>query len=150
EAENPYRLSRRLEIERAPQTRSIYGGPLPDTEYLVLGALRPRPEIHKRIEKRLDERLRHGMVEEIQNLHKQGVPWEKLESFGLEYREVSRFLQGEMLFPDMRDHLLIKIRQFAKRQDTWFRKMEREGVAIHWLPPENIEEAEALCREFLA
>lgn len=150
EAENPYRLSRRLEIERAPQTRSIYGGPLPDTEYLVLGALRPRPEIHKRIEKRLDERLRHGMIEEIQNLHNQGVPWEKLESFGLEYREVSRFLQGEMLFPDMRDHLLIKIRQFAKRQDTWFRKMEREGVTIHWLPPENIEEAEALCRESLA
>ena len=50
----------------------------------------------------------------------------------------------------MRDQLLIKIRQFAKRQDTWFRKMEREGVAIHWLPPENIEEAETLCREFLS
>ena len=90
------------------------------------------------------------MIEEIQNLHKQGVSWEKLESFGLEYREVSRFLHGETLFPDMRDQLLIKIRQFAKRQDTWFRKMEREGVAIHWLPPENIEEAETLCREFLS
>lgn len=149
EADNPYRLSRRLEIERAPALRSIHGGPLPDTDFLVLGARRPRPEIHQRIEKRLDERLHNGMLDEIRNLHEQGVSWEKLESFGLEYREVSRFLQGKMLYPDMRDRLLVRIRQFAKRQDTWFRKMEREGVTIHWLPPENLDEAERLCREFL-
>lgn len=149
EAENPYRLSRRIEIERAADVRSVHGGPLPDTDYLVLGALRPRPEIHRRIEKRLDERLRNGMIEEVKRLHGQGVAWEKLESFGLEYREVSRFLQGENGFQEMRDHLLVKIRQFAKRQDTWFRKMEREGVAIRWIPPENLDEAEFLCRGFL-
>ena len=150
EETNLYRLSRRVEIERSPMRRSIYGGPLPDTEYLVLGLRRPREEIHRRIERRLDERLNSGMIEEVQTLHQNGVSWEKLESFGLEYREVSRYLKGEMEYPEMRSHLLAKIRQFAKRQDTWFRKMEREGVAIRWLAPEAIDEAENLCREFLA
>ena len=131
------------------QVCSAYGGPLPGTEYLVLGALRPRPEIHRRIEKRLDERLRCGMLEEVKGLHERGVPWEKLESFGLEYRETARFLQGKCGFQEMRDRLLVKIRQFAKRQDTWFRKMEREGVAIRWIPPENLDDAEFLCRRFL-
>ncbi len=149
EAENPYRLSRRIEIARASGVCSAYGGPLPGTEYLVLGALRPRPEIHRRIEKRLDERLRCGMLEEVKGLHERGVPWEKLESFGLEYRETARFLQGKCGFQEMRDRLLVKIRQFAKRQDTWSRKMEREGVAIRWIPPENLDDAEFLCRGFL-
>lgn len=149
EDNNLYRLSRKMEIE-SNRTFSPYGGPLENTEYLVLGALRPRPEIHRRIEARLDERLAHGMLDEIQNLHDEHqVSWEKLESFGLEYREVSRYLRGMMEFGEMRNHLLAKIRQFAKRQDTWFRKMQKEGVEIHWLPPEDLDSAERLCREFL-
>lgn len=146
---NPYRLSRRIEIASAP-VLSPYGGPLENAEYFVLGAYRPREEIHRRIEKRLDERLAHGMLEEIRDLHdRAGVSWERLAAFGLEYREVSRFLQGELPFQEMRDHLLVKIRQFAKRQDTWFRKMQKEGVEIHWVSPDRVDEAEALCRAFL-
>lgn len=149
EENNLYRLSRKMEIE-SNRIVSPYGGPLENAEYLVLGAYRPRPEIHKRIELRLDERLAHGMLEEIRDLHgKRNVSWEKLESFGLEYREVSRYLQGKTEYREMRDQLLVKIRQFAKRQDTWFRKMEREGVEIQWLPPGELDRAEQLCRDFL-
>ena len=89
------------------------------------------------------------MIEEVERLHQNGVSWEKLESFGLEYREVSRYLQGKSGRREMRDHLLVKIRQFAKRQDTWFRKMEREGVPIHWLAPDAIDEAEKRFLAFL-
>ena len=149
EESNLYRLSRRAEIERSPERCSIHGGPLPDTEYLVLGLRRPRAEIHQRIERRLDERLNSGMIEEVERLHQNGVSWEKLESFGLEYREVSRYLQGKCGRQEMRDHLLVKIRQFAKRQDTWFRKMEREGVPIHWLSSDAIDEAEKRFLSFL-
>lgn len=146
---NPYRLSRRLEIASAP-VLSPYGGPLENAEYFVLGAYRPREEIRRRIERRLDERLEHGMLDEIRGLHERaGVSWERLAAFGLEYREVSRHLRGELSYQEMRNHLLVKIRQFAKRQDTWFRKMQKEGVAIRWISPDCIDEAEALCRTFL-
>lgn len=149
EDNNLYRLSRKMEIESC-RTFSPYGGPLENAEYLVLGAFRPRAEIHRRIEARLDERLAHGMIDEIRHLHdERKVSWEKLESFGLEYREVSRYVQGGVPFEEMRNHLLVKIRQFAKRQDTWFRKMQKEGVVIHWLPPDALDEAERLCHEFL-
>ena len=149
EDNNLYRLSRKMEIE-SNRTFSPYGGPLENAEYLVLGAFRPRAEIHRRIEARLDERLASGMLDEVRFLHeKRNVPWEKLESFGLEYREVSRHLQGKTAFREMRDRLLVKIRQFAKRQDTWFRKMQKEGVEIQWLSPEELDRAEQLCREFL-
>ena len=149
EDRNLYRLSRRMEIE-SRRTFSPYGGPLENAEYLVLGAFRPRPEIHRRIEARLDERLAHGMLDEIRILHdERKVSWEKLESFGLEYREVSRYLQGKTEFREMRDRLLVKIRQFAKRQDTWFRKMQKEGVGIQWLSPEELDRAEQICRGFL-
>ena len=149
EDNNLYRLSRKMEIE-SNRTFSPYGGPLENAEYLVLGAFRPRAEIHRRIEARLDERLAHGMLDEVRNLHEnRNVSWEKLESFGLEYREVSRYLRGKAEFGEMRNRLLAKIRQFAKRQDTWFRKMQKEGVGIHWLSPEELDSAERLCRSFL-
>ena len=67
----------------------------------------------------------------------QHVSWEKLERFGLEYREISRFLQGKCTETEMRQELLNKIRQFAKRQDIFFRKIERENFPIHWLDARN-------------
>ncbi len=149
EENNPYRLTRKLEIRNSVQTRSSAGGPIPGAEYLVLGTFRPRAEVRARIEKRLDERFSLGMADEVKRIHESGVPWERLEAFGLEYREISRFLQNLCTFGEMRTELLTKIRQFAKRQDTFFRKMEREGVAIHWIPPEHVSEAEELCRRFL-
>ena len=74
-----------------------------------------------------------GMVEEVRNLHNQGVSWERLDSFGLEYRYVSRYLQGKMDFDEMFRQMNTRIHQFSKRQMTWFRRMERRGIVIHWM-----------------
>ena len=120
-------------------------------DYLVLGVLFPRAVVRERIAARLDARLNAGMIDEIRDLtEKYGVPREKLEFFGLEYREVCRYLKGECTREEMRDTLLDRIRQFAKRQDIFFRKLEREGNPIYWLPQGNFAQAESLVRKFLA
>ena len=150
EENNPYRNARKLEIQSSASKRAASGGEIPDAEFLIIGAYRTRAEIHRRIELRLDQRLEEGMLDEIRSLHdKNGVLWERMESFGLEYRELSAIYSKGIPVQTARNSLLIKIRQFAKRQDTWFRKLEREGISIYWTPPENISEAEQLCRNFL-
>lgn len=153
EASNPYRLIRKIEQVRA-RLRGIPSAgehPLPDLDFLVLGLYRDRAEVRSRIEQRLDARLNgtENMIAETERLHADGISWERLESFGLEYRETALFLQDRVSFDEMRKSLLAKIRQFAKRQDSWFRKLEREGVDIHWFRPEEAENALALCRDYL-
>ena len=153
EPENRIRLIRRLEqLEEQPDAgllQSVNAG-RPEYEFLVLGVLRTRSELHRRIEQRLDERLAHGMLEEAIRLHDEGVSWERLEFFGLEYRYMALHLQGKLTFQEMRDQLLIKIRQFAKRQDSWFRNMERNGIKIYWFKPEDAAAALQLTGSFLA
>lgn len=73
------------------------------------------------------------MVQEIVNLHSAGLSFVKLESFGLEYRFISRYLQGKITYDEMKERLNIAIGQFAKRQETWFRRMEKNGIEINWL-----------------
>ncbi len=145
---NRTRLLRALEKSRAP-------GRVPELppvkfESLILGVYFPRKTVHQRIESRLDARLRAGMIEEVEKLHNDGVSWKRLDFLGLEYRYVAEYLRGKTTYGDMRDKLLIKIRQFAKRQDIWFRKMEREGHVIHWLPGGDFEQAKGLVNNFLA
>ena len=123
----------------------------PDTQWLILGVYFHRKDVHKRIEARLDQRLSEGMVEEAEKLHSEyGMSWERLEFLGLEYRYLAYYLQNKMTLQEMRDKLLIKIRQFAKRQDIWFRKMEREGHVIHWIPEGRFDDAAELVEMFLA
>ena len=153
EPENRIRLIRRLEqLEENPDSALLQSANAlhPEYEFLVLGTLRTRAELHRRIEQRLDDRLANGMLDEAVRLHQQGVSWERLEFFGLEYRYMALHLQGKITFQEMRDQLLIKIRQFAKRQDSWFRNMERNGIPIYWFPPENFEAALKLTKDFLA
>lgn len=120
-------------------------------DYLVLGVLYPRHVVRERIAARLDARIAEGMIDEVRDLtEKYGVPPKKLDFFGLEYREVGRFLRGECTREEMRNTLLDRIRQFAKRQDIFFRKLEREGNVIHWLPEGDFEQAELLVTKFLA
>ncbi len=116
---------------------------------LTIGVLFPRDEVRQRIEERLDKRFDAGMIDEVKNLVQRGVSYEKLDYFGLEYREIGRFLQGVCDFAAMRQSLLNHIRQFAKRQDIFFRKMEREGVAIHWVRRGDAAEAGELAELFL-
>lgn len=118
---------------------------------LILGVLYPRTEVRERIAQRLDARLENGMVEEVRDLHdKFGVSYQTMEFFGLEYREISLYLQNRCSFEEMRTTLLNRIRQFAKRQDIFFRKLEREGHRIYWLKAGKSPAPAALIRDFLA
>jgi tRNA dimethylallyltransferase len=145
---NHYRIIRAIEKKKVSESEDIVALP-EDMEWLILGVYYHRKEVHKRIEERLDRRLEEGMVEEAERLHKEGLSWEKLEFFGLEYKYLAYYLQGKLSYQEMRDQLLIKIRQFAKRQDIWFRKMEREGHIIHWIKHGDFNEASKLVRMFL-
>ena len=87
------------------------------------------------IDARLDARLQEGMIDEIRGLLERGVPAERLLAYGLEYKFVTLYLQGVLSYGEMRTQLATAIHQFAKRQMTWWRGMERSGVTIHWVTP---------------
>ncbi|MCR5351781.1 MAG: tRNA (adenosine(37)-N6)-dimethylallyltransferase MiaA [Bacteroidales bacterium] len=105
---------------------------LPQRSFFI-GTLVDRDTRNARIDARLDARLEEGMIDEIRGLLESGVSAEALISYGLEYKFVTLYLQGELPYADMREKLAIAIHQFAKRQMTWFRGMERSGARIHWV-----------------
>jgi tRNA dimethylallyltransferase len=107
--------------------------PLPEISPVILGLRWERDLLRRRITQRLKDRLQQGMIEEVRELHRQGVPYERLELFGLEYRFAARFLKGELNRNDMFQKLNAAIHDFARRQETWFRRMERKGILINWL-----------------
>ncbi len=124
----------------------------PDINPFIIGTTLPRPQMWQNISIRLKERLDNGMLEEVQGIHESGITWERLEKLGLEYRFCSLYLQGKISSKDeLFEKLFIAIRQFAKRQETWFRMMEKKGVKINWLNPgtkqERIAQALALISE---
>ncbi len=125
------RLIRALEIAiyeaRHPVNRTSF---LPKNTYYI-GTLVSRDVRNARIDARLDARLEEGMVEEIRGLL-DNVPAEDLIYYGLEYKFVTLYLIGELTYDQMRTQLATAIHQFAKRQMTWFRGMERKGIRIHW------------------
>ena len=151
DTDNPLRVRRAIENTLATGnavSADTSGGLLESS--LIMGVYFPRQTVHERVALRLDERLKNGMIGEIQSLHDiYGVAWEVLERYGLEYRYVSEYLQGKMDYESMRNTLLYRIRKFVKRQDIWFRKMEREGVNIHWLENGDFEQARSLTERFL-
>ena len=100
---------------------------------LVIGVTAEREEIKKRITTRLKDRLNNGMIEEVEELIKSGITFEKLNFFGLEYKFIGMYLNNELTYNDMYQKLNSAIHAFAKRQMTWFRKMEKEGIKINWI-----------------
>jgi len=112
-----------------------------DINSLTIGIQFEREEIKKRITARLKHRLQNGMVEEVKRLMDEGISFERLNLFGLEYKFIGKYLSGELSYNDMYQKLNSAIHSFAKRQMTWFRKMEREGVVIHWVDGPNFEVA---------
>lgn len=109
---------------------TVFNG-LPARTYYI-GTLVSREERRTRIARRLDERLSGGMIEEVRGLLDGGVPSEALIRYGLEYRFVTQYLLGDISYEYMRERLYIAICQFAKRQMTWLRGMEKDGIVIHW------------------
>ena len=107
---------------------------LPQKTFYI-GTLVSREERVARIDRRLDERLEDGLIEEIQGLLDSGIPADDLLWYGLEYKFVTQYVLGKLSYDEMHILLANAIHQFAKRQMTWFRGMERDGVRIHWVRP---------------
>ena len=126
------RVIRAIEVaqyeKKHPIQRTAY---LPKKPYFI-GTLVSREERNARIDRRLDERLQGGMIEEVRSLLDSGIPSEDLVYYGLEYKFVTQYILGILSYEEMRMLLSNAIHQFAKRQMTWFRGMERDGLHIHW------------------
>ena len=139
------RLVRALEIQEFRQQHPEAFTQLPPMRHLVVGVRYPRELVVERIGVRLRQRLEEGMVDEVQRLLDAGVPKERLLKYGLEYKHIARYLTENYSYQEMFDNLYTDIRRFSKRQMTWFRRMERNGVPIHWIDGQkelNLKEKE--------
>lgn len=145
DTETRERLVRALEIQEYAAAHPDSYTRLPAMRHAVYGTRLDRQQVIDRIERRLRRRLDEGMTAEVQRLLDEGVPAGRLMRFGLEYRHVTRLLLGQCTEDEMFRDLFTDIRRFAKRQMTWFRRMERNGVVIRWLdatrPVDELAEA---------
>lgn len=144
------RAVRAIEIEEYYKLHSCIEGEFPEIHPLIVGVDVSREVRRTRIDKRLQERLKNGMVEEVQQLLEQDIAPEDLIYYGLEYKYLTLYLTGQLTYEDMVEKLNIAIHQFAKRQMTWFRKMERQGFSIHWIDGNlPMDEKVMLIRELM-
>lgn len=139
------RTIRAIEIALFEQDHAEQIEPWPDITPLIIGIRWERSELRRRITERLQQRLENGMIEEVRRLHDSGVPWDRLDYYGLEYRFVGRYLRGELNRNDMFQQLNSAIHDFAKRQETWFRRMEKHGVRINWVDGADSPFETAIC-----
>lgn len=133
DTENRDRLLRALEIQEFRQQQPEAFIRLPKMKHTIIGVAFPRQIVIERIGTRLQQRLDEGMIDEVQQLLNNGVPRERLLKYGLEYKHITRYLTENYSYQEMFDNLYTDIRRFAKRQMTWFRRMERNGVDIKWI-----------------
>lgn len=150
DTQNKSRLVRAIEIaEHSKMHEFAEETEHPAIKPFIIGIRWERSVLRDRITARLKKRIDMGMIEEVKNLHNQGVNWERLDSFGLEYRYVSRYLQGKMDFDEMFRELNTRIHQFSKRQMTWFRRMERQGIVINWVDNADYDSIKRLIEEHI-
>ncbi|MCF7860017.1 tRNA (adenosine(37)-N6)-dimethylallyltransferase MiaA [Patescibacteria group bacterium] len=141
---NPRRLVRYLEI--LEQGGKLSGKQDSDYNFLLIGLDFPDEILRERIVKRIKDRLdNEGMVDEVRRLNDEGVSWERLISFGLEYKFISYYLLERLNYEEMIQKLSDASYRFAKRQKTWFKRWEGQGREIHWLKDEK--EAEMLINQ---
>lgn len=127
------RAIRAIEIEQYYSEQPVEERCFPNIPYIIIGVDIPREERRRKITMRLDQRLADGMVDEVRALLNEGIPAEDLIYYGLEYKYVTEYITGKTTYDEMRRSLEIAIHQFAKRQMTWFRGMERRGFHINWI-----------------
>ena len=151
DSKNPHRLLRAIEIVLST------GKPVPQInqsptslEILQIGIKKDGKELAKLINKRLAARLKNNaMINEVKNLHdKTKISWKRLEEFGLEYKFVAQYLQGKIDYKEMQQKIQTESEHFAKRQMTWFRRMEHQGIKIHW--NKNDKEIKKTIKQFIA
>ena len=127
------RAIRAIEIEQYYKDHPVCRTDFPVIRSLIVGVKFDRDVRRERISFRLKQRLANGMVEEVKKLMEMGIERESLIYYGLEYKYITMYLTGNLTYDEMYKNLEIAIHQFAKRQMTWFRGMERRGTKIHWL-----------------
>ena len=127
------RAIRAIEIEEYNLHTPTPKRELPPIDSLIIGVSIDREARREKITRRLKARLEEGMIEEVKGLLAEGIPAEDLIYYGLEYKFVTEYLVGKTSYDEMFQRLEIAIHQFAKRQMTWFRGMERRGFTIHWI-----------------
>ncbi len=139
-------------IIRALEIIEMTGNPVPKQEKpaspyypLFIGIECSREKLKERIEKRLEERLRDNLIKEIKELHKNGLSWERLESFGLEYRYVAQYLQKKISEEEMKEKIISESYKYSKRQMTWFKRNKE----IYWMKLERKDKAFSLIQNFL-
>ena len=130
------RAIRAIEIEEYYRTHAVNIREFPEIKSLTIGLDVSRELRRERISRRLRERLDQGMVDEVRSILAAGVSPEDLIYYGLEYKFLTMYVIGELTYDEMVNQLEIAIHQFAKRQMTYFRGMERRGVPIHWIDAE--------------
>ena len=143
------RAIRAIEIETYNIEHPTPRRELPPVDSLIIGISIDRELRREKITRRLKARLEEGMVDEVRALLDEGIPADDLIYYGLEYKFVTEYLTGQTTYDEMFTRLEIAIHQFAKRQMTWFRGMERRGFKIHWIDAilpmeEKIERIQAL------
>jgi len=127
------RLIRAIEIAIGEQNTPENVAYFPKLTPFITAIDWERNIVKKRITLRLKERLEQGLIEEVEQLNQQGVSWETLNFYGLEYRFVAQYLQGQLSKNDMFQKLNSAIHLFSKKQGTWLRRLEKNGTKIHWL-----------------
>ena len=127
------RAIRAIEIETYNQENPVPRRELPPVDSLIIGVSIDRELRREKITRRLKARLEEGMVDEVRALIDSGIPAEDLIYYGLEYKYLTEYVLGRLSYDEMFCQLEIAIHQFAKRQMTWFRGMERRGFRIHWI-----------------
>ena len=142
------RAIRAIEIEEYYRTNGVNIREFPKVKSLTIGLDVSRELRRERISRRLRERLDQGMVDEVRGILAAGVSPEDLIYYGLEYKYLTMYVIGELTYEEMVNQLEIAIHQFAKRQMTYFRGMERRGVPIHWISAElpTEEKVEHICK----
>ena len=146
------RAIRAIEIEEYYQTHEEETVEYPELNSLIIGVGIDREVRREKITKRLKARLNEGMIDEVKMLLDSGIPPDDLIYYGLEYKFVTNYLLGKLTFDELFTQLEIAIHQFAKRQMTWFRGMERRGFTIYWLDAlksmdEKLDEIESLLKQ---
>lgn len=140
------RIIRAIAVSKSQQ----YKNEKQNINSLVIGINLSRDEIKKRITARLKKRIdEEGMIEEVKLLMDSGISYDKMIFFGLEYKFIAQYLKGELNKNDMFQKLNSAIHAFAKRQMTWFRKMEKEGVLINWIDGSDFNKAKQLIENSL-
>lgn len=134
------RAIRAIEIAKFEQSTDARPEDFPKIKHLIFGINFPREQIRKRITARLQKRIDEGMIDEVSNLLKSGLQPEQLTFYGLEYRFITDHVTGKITREEMFRLLNTAIHQFAKRQMTWFRRMEKRGFNIHWINGNHSDE----------